>query len=59
MKAFAAGAILAALLAVVAAVILQTTAVRPAHEAFSTTSVRIGEHGTAAARNWVHPLEEE
>lgn len=55
MKAFAAGAILAALLAVVAAVILQTTAVRPAHEAFSTTSVRIGEHGTAQDRDWVRP----
>ncbi len=55
MKAFATGAIVSALLAVLTAVILQNFAARPAHEAFSSPSARVGTAGTADARDWVRP----
>jgi len=55
MKAFATGAIVSALLAVLAGVILQSYASRSADEAFSSPSARVGAEATPAARDWVRP----
>ncbi|MGC2856106.1 hypothetical protein ACM64Y_11585 [Novispirillum sp. DQ9] len=53
MKAFALGAVFAALFAVLAAVVLQTMAAKPAYQAYSSPYARVGHDATADARGFM------